>query len=197
MQLLNERINQNADGHLEMPLPFKTRPQLPENKWLALVRLKQLKGKFEKNPRFKDDYTKFMDSVFKDGDEERAENQPRAGCVWYIPHQGVYLPRKPEKIRVVFDCSAKYEGTALNDHLLAGPDLTNGLIGVLCRFRKHLIALICDVEKMFHRFHVSPEDRDYLRFLWWEDGDTKAEPSIACGCICLEQHLLQAVPIIE
>ncbi|XP_035863972.1 uncharacterized protein LOC118496432 [Sander lucioperca] len=90
-----------------MPLPFKTRPQLSENKRLALVRLKQLKGKFERNPRFKDDYIKFMDSVFKDGDAERAENQPRAGYVW---------------------------------------------------------------------FHVSPEDRDYLRFLWWENGDTKAEP---------------------
>ncbi|KAA8587339.1 hypothetical protein FQN60_016201 [Etheostoma spectabile] len=58
-----------------MPLPFKTRPQLSENKRLALVRLKQLKRKFERNPRFKDDYIKFMDSVFKDGDAERAENQ--------------------------------------------------------------------------------------------------------------------------
>lgn len=76
----------------------------------------------------------------------------------------------------MFDCSAKYEGTALNDHLLTGPDLTNGLTGVLCRFRKHPIAVICDVEKMFHRFHVNREDRDYLRFLWWENGDTSSEP---------------------
>ncbi|KAL1251812.1 hypothetical protein QQF64_019608 [Cirrhinus molitorella] len=29
---------------------------------------------------------------------------------------------------------------------------------------------------MFHRFHVSQEDRDYLRFLWWENGDTRSEP---------------------
>lgn len=65
-----------------------------------------------------------------------------------------------------------YEGTSLNDHFLTGPDLTKGLTGVLCRFCKHSIALICDVEKMFHRFYVSPEDR----FLWWEGGDTKAEP---------------------
>ncbi|KAA8578575.1 hypothetical protein FQN60_010595 [Etheostoma spectabile] len=61
-----------------MPLPFKTRPQLSEKKRLALVRLKQLKRKFERNPRFKDDYITFMDSVFKDGDAERADNQPRA-----------------------------------------------------------------------------------------------------------------------
>ncbi len=27
-QLMNEKIHQNSEGHLEMPLPFKTRPQL-------------------------------------------------------------------------------------------------------------------------------------------------------------------------
>ncbi|KAL0147688.1 hypothetical protein M9458_056997 [Cirrhinus mrigala] len=85
-------------------------------------------------------------------------------------------PQEPNKIRVVFDCSAKYEGIALNDHLLTGPDLTNGLTGVLCCFRKHPIAVMCDIEKMFHRFHVTREDRDYLRFLWWANGDLDTEP---------------------
>ncbi|KAL0172160.1 hypothetical protein M9458_032471, partial [Cirrhinus mrigala] len=171
-----------------MPLPFKTRPLLPENKQLALVRLKRLKAKFEKDPKLKDDYVKFMEGVFKDGNAQRAEHQPKAGNVWYIPHQGVYHPRKPEKIRVVFDCSAKYDGTALNDHLLTGPDLTNGLTGVLCRFRKYPITIICDVERMFHRFHVSQEDRDYLRFLWWENGDTNSEPKE----YCMKVHLFGA-----
>lgn len=59
----------------------------------------------------------------------------------------------------MFEDSAKYEGTALNDHLLTGPDLTNGLTGVVCRFCIHSIAITYDVEKMFHRFLVSPEDR--------------------------------------
>ncbi|KAA8588091.1 hypothetical protein FQN60_001285, partial [Etheostoma spectabile] len=38
----------------------------------------QLKRKFERNPRFKDDYIKVMDSVIKDGDAERVENQKPA-----------------------------------------------------------------------------------------------------------------------
>ncbi|KAK7882990.1 hypothetical protein WMY93_029164 [Mugilogobius chulae] len=177
LQILNNQIRQNEQGHLEMPLPFKARPQLPNNKSLALVRLKQLKKKLDRDPKFKADYVKFMEGFLRDGDAEKAVSQPEQGSVWYIPHQGVYHPRKPEKIRVVFDASAKFEGTALNDHLLTGPDLTNGLTGVLCRFRKHNIAVMCDVEKMFHRFHVSEEDRDYLRFLWWENGDTDTEPT--------------------
>ena len=64
----------------------------------------------------------------------------------------------------------------LNDHLLSGPDLTISLLGVLFRFRIYPIGIMCDVEKMFHRFHVHPEDRDYLRFLWWKDGDVSKEP---------------------
>ena len=28
---------------------------------------------------------------------------------------------------------------------------------------------MCDVEQMFHSFHVDPEHRDFLRFLWYED----------------------------
>ncbi|XP_073732301.1 uncharacterized protein [Misgurnus anguillicaudatus] len=176
LEILKRDMHQNDRGHLEMPLPFKVRPYLPDNKKLAQVRLKHLKRKFDKDLKFQHDYVKFMEGVFKDGDAEKAELQPEAGHVWYIPHQGVYHPKKPGKIRVVFDCSARYEGTALNDHLLTGPDLTNGLTGVLCRFRKHPIAIMCDIEKMFHRFHVVKEDRDYLRFMWWENGDTGTEP---------------------
>ena len=35
---------------------------------------------------------------------------------------------------------------------------------------------MCDVEKMFHQFYVSDSDRDFLRFLWWEDGNIEKEP---------------------
>ena len=63
------------------------------------------------------------------------------GKTWYIPHHGVYHNNKQEKLRVVFDCSARYIGTCLNDHLLPGPDITNSLIGVLLLFRRELIGI--------------------------------------------------------
>lgn len=75
---------------------------------------------------------------------------------------------------MVFECSARYDGISLNDHLLQGPDLLNSLTGVLLRFRQHPVALICDVEKMFHQFHVC--EADFLRFLWWRNGDLKEQP---------------------
>jgi hypothetical protein len=42
------------------------------------------------------------------------------GRVWYLPHYAVYHPKTHDKVRVVFDCSARFDGTALNDKLLQG-----------------------------------------------------------------------------
>ena len=94
-----------------------------------------------------------------------------SGETWYLPHFPIYHPQKPDQIRVVFDCSDIFEGESLNKHLLQGPDLMNKLVGVLTRFRQEEIAITCDVEQMFHNFMVSEIHRDYLRFLWFEEGD--------------------------
>ena len=45
----------------------------------------------------------------------------------------------------------------------------NSLLGVLLRFRRETTAVMCDIEQMFHFFHVGPEHRDFLRFLWYEN----------------------------
>lgn len=78
----------------------------------------------------------------------------------------------------IFDCSAKFQGTSLNNHLLVDPELTNALVGVLCRFREGLVAVMCDIERMFHQFRVKAEDQEYLRFLWWDKWDLESEPLI-------------------
>ncbi|XP_078374366.1 uncharacterized protein LOC144657884 [Oculina patagonica] len=176
LKVMEEGIGKTENEHYEMPLPFKDRPLLPDNRSMALARLEYLKRKFLKDSKYKEDYIKFMNEVFSRGDAEEAPTLVQEeGVKWYIPHHGVYHPKK-NKIRVVFDCSARFKGTSLNDHLLSGPDLTNNLTGVLCRFRRYPYAITCDVEKMFHQFMVCPNDRDYLRFLWWPNGDFKQEP---------------------
>ena len=96
--------------------------------------------------------------------------------LWYLPHHPVLHAKKPGKVRVVFDCSAQYKGTSLNDQLLSGPDLTiNSLVGVLLRFRQESIAMMSDVEQMLHQILVDPKDQDAFRFLWWPKGDLKAK----------------------
>lgn len=95
---------------------------------------------------------------------------------WYLPHHPVFQPQKPDKVRVVFDCSAKYREASLNDQLLQGPDLTNTLIGVLTRFREEPVALMADIEAMFYQVRVPSSDCDALRFLWWPNGDLDEQP---------------------
>ena len=74
----------------------------------------------------------------------------------------------PGKVRVVFDCAAKFKDVSLNSRLLQGPDFMNSLVGVLMRFRQDHIALAADIEAMFHQVRVKDDDCDALRFLWWQ-----------------------------
>ncbi len=93
--------------------------------------------------------------------------------IWYLLHHPVFHPQKPDKTRVVFDCSAKFGGTSLNDELLQGPDLPNSLIRVLTKFRENPVSFMADIEVMFHQVQIPVEDCDVL---WWPNGDTSAEP---------------------
>ena len=100
--------------------------------------------------------------------EKASESTTTAGMTWYIPHHAVFSPKKPDKLRIVFDCSAKFRGTSLNDQIHQGPDFTNKLIGVLLRFREKPVAIVADVQAMYHQVRVTPAHRDALRFLWPE-----------------------------
>lgn len=106
-----------------------------------------------------------MDTMFTKGHAELAPPLSEDEEHWYLPTFGVYHPRKPKPIRVVFNSSARYNGASLNDVLLTGPDLNNTLLGVLIRFRKEAIALTADIEQMFYCFLVREADRNFLRFL--------------------------------
>ncbi|XP_039268857.2 uncharacterized protein LOC120343903 [Styela clava] len=67
--------------------------------------------------------------------------------------------------------------TSLNDQLLRGPDSANSLLGTLLRFRQHEIAIVADIEAMFHQVKVHPKDWNVLRFMWWPGGDLSQDPS--------------------
>lgn len=76
---------------------------------------------------------------------------------------------------MAFDSSSHFHGVSLNDVLFTGPDLNNSLLGVLLCFRKEAVAITTDIEQMFHSFFVRPEDRNFLRFFWYQDNDPSKE----------------------
>ena len=167
-------------GHYQIALPFRDdNPHLPNNRLMAERRLAGLKRKLATDGKFHQDYTASMTDMIEKGYAEPVPEEERKsddGKTWYIPHHGVRHPQKPEKLRVVFDCAATFHGVSLNSALLQGPDLTNNLEDVLIRLREESIAFMADIEAMFLQVGVPPEDRDFLRFLWWPGGDLSVPP---------------------
>ena len=128
--------------------------------------------------------------------EEGDDNPP----TWYIPHHAV---TRDGKVRVVFDCSFQHRGTALNDHLLTGPDLGASLFGVLLRYRQHEIAVSADIKAMFHQVHICEEDGRLLQFLCrgmnrttkpdiykWNVVIFGATCSLGCASYAVQRHVI-------
>ena len=162
------------EGHYEMALPFRDREvAVPNNRVQAEQRALWLKRKLHSKKDLYADYKAFMAEILEKGYARKVPAHMQGiNCVKrYIPHHGIYHPRKPGKIRVVCDCSAKFQGKSVNDLLLKGPDLTNTLFGVLMRFCQERIAIMADIEAMFYQVRVAEEDRTFLRFLWWPEGN--------------------------
>ena len=179
MNIVEDSVMQCEDGHYQVSLPLRDlNLQMPANRSQAERRALYLKRKFSKDVKFREDYVACLEKVIGDGFTEKVPLdvlERSDGKVWFIPHHGVYHHKKPDKIRVVFDCSAHSQGTSLNDELFQGPDLTNNLVGVLIRFRQEPVAVMGDVQSMFHQVRVPEVDRDLLRFLWWPRGDFSKE----------------------
>lgn len=85
---VEQGIQKNIHGHYEMPLPFKPRPSLPNNRDSALTCLNHLKRKLQRDGKYKEQYVKFMEEVIERGDAEPVKDGGSKGERWYIPHHG-------------------------------------------------------------------------------------------------------------
>ncbi|XP_043969743.1 uncharacterized protein LOC122829340 isoform X2 [Gambusia affinis] len=168
-----EKTTVFKNGHYCVGLPLRNEKlQMPNNRSVAEQRIASLERKFRKSPEFFEDYKNFMEAIITKGYAVRVPTNQLTredNRVFYIPHHGVYHPKK-KKLRVVFDCTSSYQDRCLNSELLQGPDLTNTLVGVLLRFREEPVAIMADIESMFYQVNVPEHDADLLRFLWWPNG---------------------------
>ena len=159
-----------VEGHYELPIPWRPDIQFTDNLSQAMCRLIATAKSVEKRglrSRYDVEIKKVLDKGYA---EIIPDFQIQAqDKVWYLPHHAVLNPRKPGKLRVVFDCAARYKGNSLNDRCFQGPDLNNKLTDVLLRFRQHQFAVMGDVESMYHQVKVPVYDRDALRFLWYDE----------------------------
>ncbi|XP_041985487.1 uncharacterized protein LOC121737823 isoform X2 [Aricia agestis] len=142
-------------------------PSLPSNFGLACGRLSNLLKRLDNNVL--QTYDNLIKEQLSMGIIEFAPNVlPNVEHpVHYLPHHCV---AQGEKLRIVYDASAKTKGNkSLNECLYRGPLMLEELTGLLLRFRQHRIGIVADVEKAFLQVGLQDADRDVTRFLWLKD----------------------------
>ncbi|XP_039451485.2 uncharacterized protein LOC120430439 [Culex pipiens pallens] len=152
-------------------------PQLPDSFPMALKRMKALERKLAKNPVLQKNVDEQIAEYQQKGYAHVATpnelNQAEPGKIWYLPLNVVKHPKKPEKVRLVWDAAASVRGKSLNTELLKGPDLLTSLPTVLSRFRERPIAFGGDIAEMYHQLQIQPSDKSAQRFLYRPNGSNQ------------------------
>lgn len=170
VDILDQGTKQLAVGY-EVPITWKPgEPILTSNRQQAEKRLISLQRKFAQEPDFALDYDAAMEKYFEKGYAVAVQGDALGDPEYYLPHHGV---QQGSKVRVVFDAAARYRGKCLNDAIFSGPALQTPLPSVLIGFREGEIAWASDVEAMFSRFRLRPEEARFFRFLWQRKGEEK------------------------
>jgi len=170
-----------ADGHYQVPIPWKDSVEVPNNLFVAKSRLVSLKQSLEKKSLMHS-YDAEISKLLRCGYAEPVPKEEADGVdrIWYLPHQAVISDKKPGKLRVVFDCASRFRGESLNDKCFQGPDLNNKLLHVLLRFRQHEFCFMADIESMFYQVRIPLKDRNALRFLWYDSEGNMVQYRMTC-----------------
>ena len=164
---------ENRNGTYFVPLPWlDNHSPLPSNLHIALSRLEQVKKRLLKLGLFESYSRIIFDQINKGYVEPVQEDDGQWDEVGshYLSHFFVLRPdSETTPLRVVFAANAGQ--VSLNDCLYTGPCLLKSLHTILHRFRVNRYAFIADIEKAFLRIKLKEEHRDFVRFLWYKDGD--------------------------
>ncbi|XP_031337274.1 uncharacterized protein LOC116166463 [Photinus pyralis] len=180
-QSIMDRTMTRSGGRIETGLLWKDENVvLPESKKNAMRRLICTERKMDKNEEYGRRYCQKFDELVQKKYIRKLNNSEVCGDqfkVWYLPHFGIINPNKPDKLRIVFDASAKSNGVSLNDFLLTGPDKYNSLFNILINFRICRYAFTADIKEMFLQVRVKKDDCSAQRVLFREMDRTR-EPDV-------------------
>ncbi|XP_053663830.1 uncharacterized protein LOC128712990 [Anopheles marshallii] len=163
----------DSQGRYVVSLPQKTDSDivLGQSRAIADRRLVAVERRLLNNPEMDREYKRFM-SEYETLGHMRKLTEPVDDSAphYYIPHHAVVKETSTTtKVRVVFDASCKTtSGYSLNDTLLIGPTVQDDLFTIILRFRKHAIALVADVEKMYRQVRHCESDHKLLRIRYRE-----------------------------
>ncbi|XP_055591330.1 uncharacterized protein LOC129743369 [Uranotaenia lowii] len=145
----------------------------PDSYGMAFNRMQQLEKRLARTPELYVNVCKQIEEYLKKGyaheitpDELTKTEKHKA---WYLPLNVVLNPKKPSKVRLVWDAAATVNGVSLNSQLLKGPDTMVSLPAVISRFRERPVAFGADIKEMYHQIRIRTDDRQAQRFLFRKD----------------------------
>ncbi|XP_055623309.1 uncharacterized protein LOC129766735 [Toxorhynchites rutilus septentrionalis] len=156
--------------------------EFPASYAMAVRRLQCLGRQLKKSPEVMENVDQQIMEYQRKGyiheatEAELCSADPR--WMWYLPVGIVRNPKKPSKIRIVWDAAATVDGVSLNSMLLKGPDLVVPLLEVLCGFRERRIAIVGDIREMFHQLKMRQEDRYSQLFVWFGESEQQLKTFI-------------------
>nr|CAI5851935.1 unnamed protein product [Callosobruchus analis] len=156
----------DIDGRFIVKIPLKGDIfSLGNSRRVAESRLVNLEGRLQENDVLKTLYVDFMNEY------QSLENNIETPAIYYLPHHGVLTENSLTTLfRVVFDSSMPSSTSYSLNHLqMIGPNVQDGLISILLRFRFHKVVLSVDISKMYRQVLIAPEQSDLQRILGRED----------------------------
>ena len=196
-KILEATTRRTESGRFQTGLLWKNDyVQFPDSELMAKRRLLCLEKRLSKDPELYNNVRRLIAEMQEKGythkatAEELAEFERRRS--WFLPLGVVLNPKKPGKVRLIWDAAAKVEGVSLNTELLSGPDLLAPLMRVMFGFRERQVAICADIMEMFHQILIQKEDRSAQLYKWRDSPDLPIDTMVMdvaiFGATCSPAH---------
>lgn len=173
-QVMHQRQKETfarVNGRCQVGKLWRKSPHtLRNNRWMAEKSLRQLGRRLRSNPQLLKNYQEFIRKLLENDQSDIPPDALGDRMGYFLLHHPVL-----DKFRVVFNGAHEFLGECLNDYLDKGPEHTSALLGTLLRFREGRYAATADIKGMFYNVRIPVEDCNFMRFLWFEDGDPTKE----------------------
>lgn len=156
------------DGQYFAPLTWKREhPPLPSNLAIAKKRLMSTTNRLLQQGLF-NHYSKLIQEQLDLNFIEEVPGDPlNESDSHFLAHFYTMRDSETTPIRIVFAANAGQ--TSLNDCLEKGKCLLHDLPNLINLFRVNKFAFVADIAKAFLRIKLKECDRNYVKFLWWQD----------------------------
>ncbi|GBM72375.1 hypothetical protein AVEN_178051-1 [Araneus ventricosus] len=167
-----KNVPRDEEGRYVVSLPWiQDHPPLSNCKNLAERRLKNCLRSLERSGNL-GNYEAVFHSWLDEDIIEEVQKDADTKNEQYLPHHPVCKDNSTTKIRLVFDGSVKEKNSSsINECLEKGPNIVELIPAIINKFRLRKFGITADIEKAFPQIGIQEDDKRFLRFLWWENGD--------------------------